>query len=62
MCPIYELYCSKCRKTEEDLMPYDRFKNEEFYCSKCDNILIKNISSGGFILKGAGFYKPSRGE
>ncbi len=59
MCPIFDLHCEECNKTYEEIVAYEVYKKEEFYCSKCGNKLIKQLSGCGFVLKGKGFYKPS---
>lgn len=57
MCPIYEYFCKRCNKLFEVIHKIDSPLSKCPTCS--DNTVEKQISAGGFILKGEGFYKPS---
>ncbi len=53
--PIYEYKCKGCGEREEALQ---RASDPPLtVCNKCQGDLVKLISSGGFNLKGDGFYK-----
>lgn len=57
--PIYEYECKKCNKIFEQIVAYEKSKTAK--CNTCNTKCKRiEISSGGFILKGKGFYKPSR--
>lgn len=56
--PIIELQCMNCKYTIEKLQRNN--ETLEITCPKCNNNMEKILSaSGGFILKGEGFYKRS---
>ena len=58
MCPLYEIFCSKCNAIEETRCSYEEYKSCVYECPYCSEYMDKIISSGGFKLKGPGFYKP----
>lgn len=65
--PIFELICQNCNATEETICSYEEYKNCQYECPYCFDIgniiyMVKVISSGGFKLKGDGFYSPTTGE
>ncbi|MFI5290524.1 MAG: FmdB family zinc ribbon protein [Polyangia bacterium] len=53
--PIYEYQCEKCGRRAEYLQKMSDPPKTE--CESCGGKLEKLISSGGFILKGGGWYK-----
>lgn len=59
--PIYEYSCDKgCPQWEEIQRLSDPHSKK---CPKCKkNTARRLISTGGFILKGKGFFKPSLGD
>jgi putative FmdB family regulatory protein len=59
--PIHEYECSKgCPPWEEIQKMGDKPKS---VCPTCNKKTAKRlISTGGFILKGRGFHRPSRQE
>ena len=58
---LYEYYCDTCEIIFEELKKVeDRFETTCPNCN-CKNVVLQT-SAGGFILKGEGFYKPSRSD
>lgn len=59
--PIYQYVCKKCNHEMEALQ---KLTEEPLVkCPKCKKkALEKLISTGGFVLKGDGFYAPSSRE
>jgi len=53
--PIYEYKCKQCGEIEEAMQRHSDPPLE--VCKKCHGHLKKVVSSGGFNLKGKGFYK-----
>lgn len=55
--PIYQYQCTSC-KYEFDII--QKMSDEPLQkCPSCKKKkLVKKVSSGGFILKGDGWYKP----
>ena len=57
--PIYEYRCGDCGHQFEKLM---RLGADSPECSQCGSTAVtKLVSSGGFILKGSGWYKDHYG-
>lgn len=56
--PIYEYQCKKCDHIFE--VNHKMCEKPRVYCPKCIKPAKKIISTGGFILKGEGFYNRSR--
>lgn len=56
--PIYEYVCKKCGHEMEAIQKHS--DEPLLKCPKCNKkALEKLISTGGFVLKGDGFYKRS---
>jgi predicted nucleic acid-binding Zn ribbon protein len=54
---LYDFKCKRCRYTQE----YYVNKDQAVYCEGCKRPMIKVLSAPkAFILKGQGFYKPSK--
>ena len=52
--PIYEYRCDDCEHRFEKLV---RQRQDKQTCPACEGVdLTKLVSSGGFILKGGGWY------
>ncbi len=60
MCPIFEYQCVECESIKEVICPF--IYEEPVVCCVCleERLMHRIISSGGFILKGVGLYKPTR--
>ena len=58
--PIYELKCQHCECVEEIKCSYKEYKSCIYKCHQCYRPMEKIISSGGFVLIGEGFYKPTK--
>lgn len=59
--PIYEYICSNCNNKLDVLQKIN--EKPMVKCPKCNlNGLEKIVSTGGFILKGNDWYKPSIGD
>jgi putative FmdB family regulatory protein len=56
--PLYEVFCSKCNILKETRCSYKDYKDCVIECPKCNEYMDKIVSSGGFKLKGEGFYAP----
>lgn len=54
---IYEYQCVKCKNVME--VTHKMNDKPQITCLKCGEKAKKIVSTGGFILKGDGFYKPS---
>jgi putative FmdB family regulatory protein len=53
--PIYEFECPKCEAIRELRLPYE---HEAVLCETCeDQIMVKIISRGSFLLKGKGWFR-----
>lgn len=60
--PIFEFECPGCKTKDEVLLSASEATMEldfEIVCESCDKAMLKVVSSGSFILKGEGFYKPA---
>ena len=59
--PIYDYSCEECQHIEELIVKSTDRQTKE--CPLCGQQTFKRTVSapGAFILKGPGFYKPSRG-
>jgi putative FmdB family regulatory protein len=55
--PINVYECKKCKASVEKL---EKIGEVSLKCDKCGTALKKIICGGNFVLKGDGFYKPSR--
>jgi len=60
--PLYEYRCDKCGRVEEKL--FKVADAPQYYCCNqcCEGeddfgYMYRQVSSGGFILKGTGWYK-----
>lgn len=58
--PLFEYQCPKCLKIDELLVSQNNNEDFTIVCEECNKDMIKLISTGGFILKGNGWYKPSK--
>ncbi len=58
MCPIFEYSCDGCTQTFELIQKAD--DHDRATCPNCLWEAKRIISSGGFNLKGEGFYSPTR--
>lgn len=57
--PLYEYFCDVCKYCFEHLQKAS--DDKKAVCPKCQNPTTNIvISAGGFILKGDGWYKPSK--
>lgn len=59
--PLYDFLCERCNRVFELLM---KPKEHPGCCPHCMTVeLVKKVTKpAGFILKGDGFYKPSKDE
>jgi putative FmdB family regulatory protein len=55
--PIYEYECPQCGAVEEHLE--NLIDEPELHFCVCHGVMRRIISTGAFILKGDGWYKPS---
>ncbi len=53
--PVYEYQCTQCKKTFDYLQKITDAPKKK--CEKCGGKLEKLLSTGGFQLKGSGWYK-----
>lgn len=63
MMPLYDYTCKKCGHEDTLLEKWDSEKQKT--CPECDEKKAferQTSTPGGFVLKGDGFYKPSRGD
>lgn len=58
MCPIYEYQCNTCKDIFDVLHKMDETCEQCPTCQSED--LEQRLSSGKFVLKGDGFYKPGK--
>lgn len=58
MCPIYEYYCKKCSTTKEILTAISA--EVDVKCDSCHKYMKRQMTAPNFVLKGKGFYKPSK--
>ncbi len=61
MSPIYEFLCDECSTVKEHLCKADQL---QFYikCEDCGSTTTRIISVPNFVLKGDGFYAPSKND
>ena len=58
--PIYEYMCKKCGSITERI--HGMNESPSVKCESCGAKTERKISSGGFILKGSGFYANDYGK
>lgn len=54
--PLYEFYCKKCDKIEEEIVSYKN-RNKKLKCSDCGSVMDRHIGSPSFQFVGDGFYQ-----
>jgi predicted nucleic acid-binding Zn ribbon protein len=61
--PIFEYYCPICDPTAKHTEEMLQIRTDEIITPLCEcgRVKKKKISSGSFVLKGAGFYKNDYG-
>ena len=52
--PLYEYFCEKCAESFEVVQKFSDAPLEK--CPKCQGAVKKQMSLGGFSLKGSGWY------
>lgn len=57
--PIYVYHCKKCDITKEILTAISA--EVDVKCDSCHKYMKKQMTAPNFVLKGKGFYKPSKG-
>ncbi len=59
--PIYEYECESCGERKDFIQKMDEAPKKK--CPACGKLKLKRlVSSGGFILKGHGWYKDGYGN
>ena len=57
--PIFVFRCPKCENEQERLYTTAPSVSEGPICHICRVLMRRVPTAGSFVLKGAGFYKPS---
>ena len=57
--PIYQYKCLNCGKITDE---FSKERKESIECPYCQTTAIRIISPSTFILKGDGWFNPSKGD